>query len=145
MKPQHHYKSSEAVTHTLQENLESGHSCSYLWVIQYLIGWVKSLKFWKHEAQLCSSGCFYWGHEHDKSHWTVRCRGLDTLCLLRVWLALIDRRRKWTRQHEFKSWMRLISFYIALIPLGKVWIQLFSLQLWVNSWADWVLQPWWGN
>ena len=25
------------------------------------------------------------------------------------------------------------------------WIQLFSLQLWVNSRADWVLQTWWGN
>ena len=55
------------------------------------------------------------------------------------------RRRKWTRQHEFKSWTRLIAFHIALIPLGKVWIQLFSLQLWVNSRTDWVLQPWWGN
>ena len=30
----------------------------------------------------------------------------------------------------------LIPFHIALIPLGKVWIQLFSLQLWVNSRAD---------
>ena len=36
----------------------------------------------------------------------------------------------------------LIAFHIALIPLGKVWIQLFSLQLWVSSRADWVLQPW---
>ena len=27
----------------------------------------------------------------------------------------------------------LVAFHIALIPLGKVWIQLFSLQLWVNS------------
>ena len=55
------------------------------------------------------------------------------------------RRRKWTRRHEFKSWTRLTACHIALIPLGKVWIQLFSLQLWVNSRADWVLQPWWGN
>ena len=30
----------------------------------------------------------------------------------------------------------LITFHMALIPLGKVWIQLFSLQLWVNSRAD---------
>ena len=30
----------------------------------------------------------------------------------------------------------LIAFPIALIPLGKVWIQLFSLQLLVNSRAD---------
>ena len=42
------------------------------------------------------------------------------------------RRRKWTRRHEFKSWTRMIAFYIALLPLGKVWIQLFSLQLWVK-------------
>ena len=53
------------------------------------------------------------------------------------------RRRKWTRRHEFKSWTRLIAFPIA--PLGKVWIQLFSLQLWVNSRTDWLLQPWWSN
>ena len=46
------------------------------------------------------------------------------------------RRRKWTRRHEFKSWTRLIAFHIALIPLGKVWTQLFSLQLWVNSRTD---------
>ena len=46
------------------------------------------------------------------------------------------RLRKWTRRHEFKSWTRLIAFHIALIPLGKVWIQLFSVQLWVNSRAD---------
>ena len=39
----------------------------------------------------------------------------------------------------FKSWTSLIAFHIALIPLGKVWIQLFSLQLWVNSRTDWVL------
>ena len=45
-------------------------------------------------------------------------------------------RRKWTRQHEFKTWTWLIAFHIALIPLGKVWIQLFSLQLWVNSRTD---------
>ena len=30
----------------------------------------------------------------------------------------------------------LFAFHIALIPLGKVWIQLFSLQLWVNSRVD---------
>ena len=45
-------------------------------------------------------------------------------------------RRKWTRWHEFKSRRRLILFHITLIPLGKVWIQLCSPQLWVNSRAD---------
>ena len=52
---------------------------------------------------------------------TRRCPGCNGYC-----------RRKWTRQREFKSWTRFITFHIALIPLGKVWIQLFSLQLWVN-------------
>ena len=51
-------------------------------------------------------------------------------------------RKKWIRRYEFKSWTRLIAFHIALIPLG---IQLFSLQLWVNSTVDRVLQTWWGN
>ena len=46
------------------------------------------------------------------------------------------RRRKCTRRHEFKSWTKLIAFHIALIPLGKVWIQVFSLQIWVNSRTD---------
>ena len=46
---------------------------------------------------------------------------------------------------RFKSWTRLVAFHMALIPLEKVWIQLFSFQLWLNSRADWVLQPWWGN
>ena len=46
------------------------------------------------------------------------------------------RHRIWTRRYEFNSWTRLIAFHIALIPLGKVWIQLFSIQLWVNSSAD---------
>ena len=36
------------------------------------------------------------------------------------------RRRKWTWRH-FKSWTKLFAFHIALISLGKVWIQLFSL------------------
>ena len=45
-------------------------------------------------------------------------------------------RRQWTRRHEFKSWTRLIAFHITLIPLGKVWIQLFSFQLWLNSRTD---------
>ena len=28
-----------------------------------------------------------------------------------------------TRRLEFKSWTRMIAFHIALIPLGKVWIE----------------------
>ena len=42
------------------------------------------------------------------------------------------RLRKWARRHVFKSWTILIASYVALIPLEKVRIQLFSLQLWLN-------------
>ena len=34
------------------------------------------------------------------------------------------------------SWTRLFEFHILLINLGKVGIQLFSMQLLVNSKAD---------
>ena len=37
--------------------------------------------------------------------------------------------RKWTWQLKFKSWMRLFAFHIAQILLGKIYIQVFSLQL----------------
>ena len=55
------------------------------------------------------------------------------------------RRRIWTRRDEFKSGTWLIAFHIALIPLGKVWIQIYSLQIWVYSRAECVLQSWWVN
>ena len=61
-------------------------------------------------------------HTHTHTHTHTRCNGYH------CW--------KRTRRHEFKSWMRLMAFPIALIPRGKVWIQLFSLQLWLNSKAD---------
>ena len=50
--------------------------------------------------------------------------------------------RKWIRRHEFKLWMKLIAFYKAL---GKGMNLLILPQLWVNSNADWVLQPWLGS
>ena len=59
--------------------------------------------------------------------------GMTLNCMRRSPWCNGYRRRKWTRRHEFKSWTRMIAFHTALIPLGKVWIQLFSLQLWVNS------------
>ena len=46
------------------------------------------------------------------------------------------RRWKWIRRHEFKSWTRLVAFHMALIALGMLSIQLFSLEQWVNSRAD---------
>ena len=36
---------------------------------------------------------------------------------------------KWILRLEFKTWTRLLAFYIALIPLEKVFIQLFSVHL----------------
>ena len=44
------------------------------------------------------------------------------ICINRIWCLWCNgyHHRKWTRQHEFKSWTRLIAFHIALIPFGKV-------------------------
>ena len=46
---------------------------------------------------------------------------IPLVCILYIWCNGY-RHRKWTRQHKFKSWTRLIAFHIALIPLEKVWI-----------------------
>ena len=72
----------------------------------------------------------HYSNETTVSHGDITWRG--RWCKWRCPWCNDYRRRKWTRRHEFKSWTRLIAFHIALIPLGKVWIQLFSLQLWVN-------------
>ena len=53
--------------------------------------------------------------------------------------------KKWSQGPEFKSWTRMFPFHIALTPLGKVWIQLFSSQLWVNSREDCTVWPCDGN
>ena len=64
----------------------------------------------------------YFPYRSPKHRWCLWCNGYH--------------HRIYTRWYEFNSWTRLIAFHIALIPLGKVWIQLFSLQLWINSRAD---------
>ena len=66
------------------------------------------------------------------------------LILKRLWCNGY-RRKKWTQWPKFKSWTRLFVFHKALIHLGKVWFQLFSLLLWVNSRADLTLYPFYGN
>ena len=48
-----------------------------------------------------------------------------------MYIVLGNRRRP-----EFKSSTRLFVFYVVLEALGKVRIQLFSLQLGVNSRSD---------
>ena len=40
---------------------------------------------------------------------------------------------------DLNSNLELVAFPVALIPLGKLWIQLFSLQLWRNSRIHWVI------
>ena len=44
------------------------------------------------------------------------------------------------RRPEFKSRTCLFTFPMA-DTLGKICIQIFSLQLWVNSMTEWALQP----
>ena len=47
--------------------------------------------------------------------------------------------RKETQWPEFKAWTGLFTFPMALISMGKLGIQQFSLQLWINSRAGKVL------
>ena len=42
-------------------------------------------------------------------------------------------------RHGFISWKGMIAFHILSISLGKVWIHQFSLQLWTDSRADYIL------
>ena len=41
--------------------------------------------------------------------------------------------KKWTNWHGFKSWTRMIAFHIALTPVGKIYIELFTIQL-LSKW-----------
>ena len=52
-------------------------------------------------------------------------------------MVIIIRNEHCNRSSNY--WMRLIAFCIALILLGKIFIQLFSLQQWVNNRLDWIL------
>ena len=101
-------------TWTVTKHIEKKHDSNYTRMLQAILN--KSWRQHPIEQQVCS-------HLHHENYW--RC----------PWCSRY-RRRKWTRRYEFKSWTILIAFHIALIPLGKVWIQLFSLQLWVNSRTD---------
>ena len=49
------------------------------------------------------------------------------------WYSWSNSCGKWIQRPEFKSWMRVFAFHIALVPLENGWIQLFSLQLWVGQ------------
>ena len=124
--------------------------------------WLLTFNLTKHQSKMNKQVVHHWRNKdefiNDILSW-IPTNGCPTvgwsvntfihqLCADTRWRCLWCngyRRRKWTRWNKFKSWTKLIAFHIALIPLGKVWIQLFSLQLWVNSRTDWVLQPWWGN
>ena len=76
-------------------------------------------------------------HTHTHTHWHTHTHTHTHIYIYRrcPWCNGY-RRRNWTRQYEFKSRTRLIAFHIALIPFEKVWIQLFSLQIRINSRTD---------
>ena len=129
--------------------------CFHSTMHQYIdgVGWGPPP--WSTTGEYLCGGKIIWNQQHAAVLQTV-CRLLEKYInpVIPLLLRSFFRRcpwcncyhcRKWTRQLEFKAWTRLIAFHIALIPLGKVWIQFFSLQLWVNSRTDWVFQPWWGN
>ena len=107
--------------------------------------WFSLVVFYDISTSLRLSNAKSCSHTHTHTHTHTRTRAhththteLDDFkyCYLTIRWCNGYRRRIWTRRHEFKSWTWLIAFHIALIPLGKVWIQIFSLQQWVNSRAD---------
>ena len=106
------------------------------YLILSAIGWIVSVLFYKSDLSIKSTT----NVDMPINKETKLCHHV----LIYFWRYLWCngyRCRKWTQRYEFKSWTRLIAFHIALIPLGKVWIQLFFLQLWVNSRADWFFSP----
>ena len=139
-------------------------------VLFQIIEFIISIQFRRQNSSISSSSVYHeyavyllkqfyykqfslaWARNFDAKNSTSRKPGLvlfnpyiEHLSVWRCPWCNCYRRRKWTRRHEFKSWTRLTAFHIALISLGKVWIQLFSLQLWVNSRTDSVFQPWLDN
>ena len=98
------------------------------------------------------SSCGFW-FQLEMSYMSIHTEELwfnEIVCLWltiytlphpRSWALCKALRMNWAlwdpvRQNVNKQKTRLIAFHIALIPLGKVWIQLFSLQLWINSRTD---------
>ena len=47
--------------------------------------------------------------------------------------VMVIESRKWTLLSEFKSSTKLLAFHILPLPLGMICIQVFSLQLSINS------------
>ena len=77
------------------------------------------------------------GHSLGQSYSSAEMQSVYSAAPASWWN--IYRCRKRTRQPESKSWTRLFVFHVALIYLGKVGIQLLSLQLQVNRRVDWTL------
>ena len=62
-----------------------------------------------------------------KIHLGIFISNLFWLCMEAFYLQNYYQHRKWTQWAKFKSWNWLFAFHIVLIPLGKLWIHLFSL------------------
>ena len=83
---------------------------------------------------------------NDREEWRERVRDIRATSAIWWWF---DGIYPWCNGYchwkwkLFKSCTRPFAFRLALIPLGKVCIQLFSIE--VNSRTDQVLQPWCGN
>ena len=78
------------------------------------------LESFSHQIQLM---VFHWSLSDSKSPQVSRTLLSILAVLNNVWRCPWcngHRRSIWTLRHEFKSWMRLIAFHIALIPLGKL-------------------------
>ena len=88
--------------------------------------------------------------------WTVFAYILFVYCWTRIilvnnnmWLvALFVKRLSFYEMESMtrvQIWVMLFAFLIVLLTLGKIWIQLFFIHLWVNSRTDRVLLPWYNH
>ena len=85
-------------------------------------------------------------HTHTRTHYPSLFLSLSLSLSLYIYIYIrrrswlnVSRRRKWIQRPQFRALTKPFAFQIALILLGKVWIELFSLQWRVNSRADWFL------
>ena len=79
--------------------------------------------------------CFLKSAHTEKMHHIFRCeikRSTYTWLLTYIWNNGY-RCSKWSRWPEFYTWTWLFAYHIVLTSLGKLWIQQFSLWLYMNS------------
>ena len=95
------------------------------------------------------NGVYRWQQENQKIATVIvfRSKAFSIKFWIRLRVLQLSRNKVIVvgNGHDDTSSTSLITFHKALIFMGRIWIFLFSLQQWINSKTDVVLQPWLGN